>query len=81
MNYTERVHPEPRQPKRSKSSVEVVIEGNFDRALKQFLKSTADIVREAKRRAYFRPKLSRAARKRTGKLLEKRRRALEEIPE
>lgn len=80
--YTEHDYDEPRKPPRlQKSSIGVIVEGNFDRAVKQFLKSTADIVREAKRRSYFHPKPSRAARKRRGKVLEVLRKAREEVPE
>ena len=45
---------------------------NFDSALKIFGVITLDVMREAKERQYYRPKPTRAGRKRRGKALEKR---------
>ena len=82
--YEDAVRGDPIQrPKRGKkSSVEVTIErgGNLDGAIKRFGKMTADVVREAKQRARFRARPTRSARRRRGKLLEKRRATFEEVP-
>jgi ribosomal protein S21 len=45
---------------------------SFDSALRVFSAMTLDVVREAKEKHYYRPKLSRRNRKRRGKALEKR---------
>jgi len=45
---------------------------SFDSALRVFSAMTLDIVREAKERHYYRPKMSRRNRKRRGKAIEKR---------
>jgi len=51
--------------------------GNGDKMLKVFIKATAPLVLAARRNSRFSPKPTRAARKRRGKELEKRRVALE----
>ncbi len=73
-----------RKPKGFKvrgSEVLVLDDRCFDIAVKIYQKISALSIAELRKREYFRPKLTRSARKRIGKAREIRRLAKEEIPE
>ena len=64
---------------RADGSVSVDGPNGLERALREFRREVAYVMSEARNRMYFTPKITRSARKRRGKELEKRRVAREEI--
>ncbi|KKM99803.1 hypothetical protein LCGC14_1144200 [marine sediment metagenome] len=73
----------PRRQSLIRADGSVLVDGpnGLERALREFRREVAYVMSEARNRMYFVPKPTRSARKRRGKVLEKRRLKFEEMSE